>query len=170
MKKLVSIITAIALWCAVLPVATVSTTGCTKSQITSLLNTLGTYSASIATIEGDASAAATIKADTAAAVAAVNGCQSGGTAAQIAIQALNLLAADIDLIPGTSQYALLITLSIGTIDAILALIPAPAAAANVATVHRSRIVTLTNAPKTSAEFKAQWNAIATANGLTKAKK
>jgi hypothetical protein len=145
---------------------TATTTGCTKTQVVDLLNTLGNAGAAVAALEGNATVASTIRTDTAAAVTAVQNWQQEPSAAQTAIEALNLLATDLDLIPGTSQYAPLITLAIGTVDSLLALIPVPAATASVATAHsvsNHRSVSLVNPPKTAAQFKSQWNGIIKAN-------
>lgn len=83
------------------------------------------------------------------------------------IQALNIVEDDLNLIPGTSQYAALVDLAIGTVEGILALLPPTAATPSVSLVPHTSIVhrhiTLQKSPKTAAEFKKQWNAIAAVN-------
>ncbi len=88
----------------------------------------------------------------------------------MAIETLNILQADLSLIPMTSEYTALITLALGTISALLALLPPSATAAMRAPNPAVRSVQLANPPKTAAEFKKEWNGICAANpGLVKAK-
>jgi hypothetical protein len=147
-------------------VGTLPLTACSQTQIADLTNTLGTSAANIAKLEGNSTLSTKMLADTAAAVAAIDSWKSGSPATE-AIEALNLVEDDLNLIPGTSQYAALVDLCIGTVESILALLPqtsttttAPtAAAANVARRH----VALANPPKTAKQFRQQWDAIVKAN-------
>ena len=152
MKNLQAKLGAIALALLVL-LATLPSSGCSKSTVVELVSVLGSATSNIANLEGNPALAAQLKADTAAAVSAISNWQSGSPAT-VAIEALNILAADLSLIPGTSAYAPLIDLAIGTIDSILALIPSSAVS-----VHASRSVHLQNAPKTKSQFKVQWDGI-----------
>jgi hypothetical protein len=128
-----------------------------QSTIGTLTATLGNAAASIATVEGNATLAAKLKVDTAAAVSAVSNWKSG-TPAQDAIEALNLVEDDLNLFPVASAYTPLIDLAIGTVESILALLPQSSTPTLSHHVHRS--VTLTEpAPKSAAEFKSKWNAI-----------
>lgn len=129
-------------------------TGCPQqSQIAALTQVLGNDSAQIAAIEGNPQLAAQLKADTAAAVLAVNNWQKG-TNAQMAIEAMNIVIGDLQLIPNTGPYAQLIVLAIGTAQSIIALLqpPSPAAAVSIARLGHP-------APTTAKEFQQQWNAI-----------
>lgn len=140
--------------------STLTLTGCpNQSQIAALTQVLGNDSAQIATIEGNPALAAQLKADTAAAVMAVNNWQKG-TNAQMAIEAMNIVIADLNLIPNTGPYVQLIVLAIGTAQSIIALMqppaPAPAALAKLK-------ATGTAIPTTAKEFQKQWNAIIKAN-------
>jgi hypothetical protein len=139
--------------------------GCpAQSTIADLTSILGTSAASIASIEGNPQLAQKLQTDTAAAVVAVTNWKSG-TPAQDVIEALNIVEDDLNLFPVTGAYGPLIDLAIGTVESILALLPQPVAAANVAVAHAThRQVTLTQpAPKTKAAFKSQWNAIVAGN-------
>jgi hypothetical protein len=137
--------------------------GCPQQQtLASLASILGNAGGMIAAIEGNVALSAQIKTDTAAAVIAIQNWKSG-TPAQEVIAALNIVSADLNLIPGTSAYAPLVDLAISTVDAILLLLPAPATGA-IAPHASGRAVTFNpNAPKTAKDFKKQWNAIVSAN-------
>lgn len=143
-----------------------SVTGCTPSKagLIALTNTLSNAAEQVATLEGNTALAATLKTDTAAAVAAING-WTNGTPAQNVIQALNILEDDLNLIPAASPYSSLIDIAIGAVEGILALLPSSTTASHA--VHRSVILTQP-APKTSAEFKKQWNQAAVSRGLNAA--
>lgn len=133
--------------------------GCpSQSQIAALTQVLGNDSAQIATLEGNTVLAAQLKADTAAAVLAVNSWQKG-TNSQMAIEALNILVTDLNLIPNVGPYQPLIVLAIGTAQSILALLQ-PASAFTSPRVKLSQ-----PAPQTAKEFQKQWNAIVAANHL-----
>lgn len=163
LKNLISKFTA--LLCAL--VLIIPNVGCTsQATIAALTSTLGNAASSIAALEGNADLAVKLKADTAAAVSAVTNWKSG-TPASEAIEALNLVEDDLNLIPAASQYTPLIDLAIGTVESILALLPqsqtiaTPTLAAHTA-AHK-RKVTLINPPKTAKQFKAQWQNVINAN-------
>ena len=151
---------------AVLLVGTIPTVGCSSSTIADLAQTLGNAGAQIASLENNPSLAAKLKADTAAAVSAITSWKSGSPATE-AIEALNIVEDDLNLIPGTSTYAPLIDLAIGTVESILALLPTSATVAAPATLseHTAALkaarpnIVLSNPPKTKAQFKSPWNAI-----------
>lgn len=134
--------------------------GCpAQSTIASLTNILGTSAANIASLEGNSTLASTLTTDTAAAVAAVQNWKSG-TPSDEAVQALNIVANDLNLIPGVGPYAPLVDLAIATVESIIALLPAPTAQLKV-TYHPKRTVTLHGPiPGNAAQFKVQWNGLA----------
>lgn len=137
--------------------------GCNQNEIGALANTLGTSAANIAKLEGNSALSAKLTADTAAAVSAIDNWKSG-TPATDAIEALNLVEDDLQLIPGTSQYAPLIDLCIGTAESILDLLPQTPSATPAIAPHASRrVVKLDNPPRTAKEFKKQFNALAPPN-------
>ncbi len=143
----------------VLILLALTATGCPEQNtIASLTDALGNAAANIATLEGNSTLAAKLKTDTAAAVTAVKNWKKG-TPAQEAIEALNLVEDDLNLIPGTSQYAPLITLAIGTVESILALLPPPSGGALSPHAARPHVQLSQPAPKNKSEFKAQWNSV-----------
>jgi len=158
----------IALLCVSL--VTLPTLGCpSQSTIASLTQTLGTAAANIATLEGNSALGAKLTVDTAAAVSAVTNWKSGSNAT-MAIEALSLVEDDLNLIPGTSQYTLLIDLAIGTVQSILAMLPQSTTAAAVRHTARRSIVITQPSPKTAKAFRHQWNEIIAVHPeLTKAK-
>jgi len=131
---------------------------CSKESIAALVQILGTAGASVASLLGDAAIAATLQTDTAAAVTEINAWKSGSPV-QMAIEALNILARDYALIPalgGNPTVAALITLGIGTIDSILALLPQPMM---LSKSQSRKHVSLNNPPKTVKDFKKAFNTI-----------
>lgn len=141
-------------------------TACSDTTIAKLTQTLGNAAASVATLEGNTALAAKLTTDTTAAVTAITNWKSG-TPAAMAIEALNLVEDDLALIPGTSQFAPLIDLAIGTVESILALLPpsaTAAVAAHTAALTKARPhILLSLPPKNEKQFKAQWNGIVAAN-------
>jgi hypothetical protein len=136
-------------------------TGCWDAgSIASLVQTLGGASSSLAAILGNTALAATITNLTAQAVAAVGSWKPGTPTAE-AIEAINLLEGAIGQITGISPtVALLITLALGTADAILALLPRPAVTGQVmVAMNKRQRVRLNNPPKKKAEFRTQWNGL-----------
>lgn len=142
-----------------------NTTACSQNTIAQLAQVLGNAGANIAQLEGNSDLSLKLQTDTTAAVSAITNWKTG-TPAQEAIEALNLVADDLSLIPGTSKYQPLIVLAVGTVESILALLPQPATQSRV--VVKSR-VQLTNPPKNAGDFKKQWDAIAASNHLDNAK-
>ena len=160
-RKAISILTAVCLWAAVLPV-TVTTTGCVpQNTLAALVTTLGNSAASIASLEGNSTLATKLQADTAAASSAIANWKSGSPA-QTAIEAIQLVEDDLDLFPIGGQYEPLIVLALGTATSIIQLLNPNAVGARPQTAS-GRHVQLAQAPKTSAQYKAQWNAIADSN-------
>ena len=151
---------------AVLALVTVVMVGClTQSTMASLIGVLGNATASIASIEGNTALATQIKTDTAAASAAVLAWKSG-TPAQDAIEALNIVEDDLNLIPMSGAYVALVDLGIGTIESILAMLPA-STPASVNAGHPRRSVTPVHVTKwgdSSREFKNRWNKIVATDG------
>jgi TctA family transporter len=138
-------------------------TGCfTQSVIATLITTLGNASASIATIEGNPTLAAQLKADTAAAAAAVLNWQNG-SASQDVIEALGIVEDDLNLLPFAGPYIPLITLALATIQEIIALVTTKSPTPVVAHTHKVQphiILYSGKAPKKAKDFKAAWNKIA----------
>ena len=146
---------------AVLALATLTLVGCpAKSTVAALTSILGNASSSLASIEGNSTLATQISTDTAAAVKAIQGWQNGSPA-QDAIQALNIVEDDINLIPiKNDTVKALVVLTIGTAESILALIPSPPSTAHaMGAKSRTIHMPMANAPQTADEFKAQWNQI-----------
>jgi hypothetical protein len=145
--------------------------GCSSATLAELTQTLGSSAANIATLEGNTTLSAQLTADTTAAVTAITNWKSGTPADEV-IQALGIVEADLNLIPGTSQYAPLIDIAIATVQSILSLLPAStSASATLAPGRNLRSVNLGHpAPKNASQFKAQWNAlVATNSNLSAAK-
>ena len=140
-------------------------TGCPSLNSTAALVTvLGNAASTIATLEGNTQLAATLRTDTAAASSAVLNWKKG-TPSQNAIQALNLVEADLNLIPRSSTYTPLVDLAIGTVESIIEIVQPGAASITpqnkrVGVTHR---VWLANPPKTDAQFRTAWNGIIAAN-------
>lgn len=137
--------------------------GCPSINTTSALVTvLGNAAATIAALDGNAALSATLKADTAAASTAVLNWKKG-TATQNVIQALNLVEADLNLIPGTSRYAPLVDLAIGTVESILEIVQPGSSSPNgiMARPGVTHRVSLAKPPTSADQFKKEWNAMAT---------
>ena len=173
---------------AVLALVTVVMVGClTQSTMASLIGVLGNATASIASIEGNTALATQIKTDTAAASAAVLAWKSG-TPAQDAIEALNIVEDDLNLIPicaavvndgkvahvsgldgdsaNCAGILALVDLGIGTIESILAMLPASTPASVNAGYPRRSVtpVHVTRWGDSSREFKDRWNKIVATDG------
>lgn len=138
--------------------------GCTsQTTLAALTSTLGNAAASVAALEGNTAAATQLTNDTAAAVAAITNWKKG-TPAQNVIQALNIVESDLNLIPGTSQYAPLIVLAISTVESIIALLPQPSPANRPAYVlGGGGDYRLVSPAKNAKDFKVKWNAIVAEN-------
>jgi hypothetical protein len=136
-----------------------------QSTLATLVTVLGNATSSIAAIEGTTSLATQIKADTAAASSAVLNWKKG-TPAQEAIQALNIVEDDLNLIPATGPYVALIDLGIGTVESILELLPQPTSALKKSSIHRRSVnaVKITRWENPGKEFKERWNKIVATDG------
>jgi hypothetical protein len=130
--------------------------GCpSQTQLAVLTQTFGSAASQIAALQGNPSLAAKLTADTTAAVAAINNWKQG-TSSQIALQALNLVMDDLNLIPAAGPYAALIDLAIVTAESIIIILqPTGGIAAHTARAHSA-----TPPAKTASEFKKRWNALA----------
>ncbi len=165
-QKLGALALAFLVTLAMLPVS-----GCTsQTTIAALVTTLGNASASIAQIEGNTSLANQLKADTAAASAAVLNWKKG-TPAQSVVEALNLVQNDLALITGSCQavpgamispvcqYVPLIDLAIATTTSIIQIVDPSALPVGMhGTMAKSW-----KAPRDASQFKKQWNSICAAN-------
>jgi len=159
----------------------------TNTALSGLVTVLGNATASIAAIEGNTALATKIKTDTEKASAAVLAWKSG-TPAQDAIEALNIVEDDLNLIPicaavvndgkvahvsgldgdsaNCAGILALVDLGIGTIESILAMLPA-STPASVNAGHPRRSVTpvhVTRWGDSSREFKDRWNKIVATDG------
>lgn len=142
---------------------TFATTGCaTQSTIAVLTSTLGAAGASIAAIEGNPALAQKIQADTTAAVTAVNNWKSG-TPSQDAVQVINILVADLNLIPAVGPYAPLIEIALATAETIITELEAgsPGVTANI--IQPRAVSASVPSAKDSKSFKKLWNAAVDAN-------
>lgn len=148
-----------------------STQGCGASTIAELVQVLGNSASQIAALEGNTSLASKLLTDTGAAVTAIDNWKTGSPTAEV-IEVLNIVMDDLSLFPITGPYVPLIDLAIGTVEAILALLPASSgiSAAAVKPHVQHRTVTLTNPPKTASQYKKQFNAIVAANPAIKVSK
>jgi hypothetical protein len=135
---------------------------CNAANIADLTSVLGNAASSIAALEGNTVLASQLKSDTAVAVLEIQEFKAGNTAQDV-ISALNIVLADLQLFPVTSQYAPLIGLAVATIDSIIAIVDPTALSANAVRSHAYTV------PKSSKEFKAQWNQIAVTSGHPEAK-
>jgi hypothetical protein len=156
----------IAALCLSIAVAPIS--GCNKVQqdtVATLAQTLGNAAAQVSSLEGNPALATQITTDTNAAVQAITTYVPGTSASQTVIQLINVVMADLSLVPVIGPYAGLIDLALGTAEALIAAFSAktntPVATGQTAT--HIRAVHLTNAPKTRKDFVNQWNSIVKAN-------
>lgn len=154
--------------------------GCPQQQtIASLTSVLGTAAAQIAALQGNPELGNKITLDKEAAVTAITNWKQGSPS-DYAIQGLNLLMDDLNLIPAASPYAALIDIAAVTAQAIIlqlqpAATPAATATADVeapqaqtrATMAKPKRTHTTGkpAPKNEKEFKAQWNAVVAQKAL-----
>ena len=142
---------------------TLTTVACvTQSVLATLITTLGNASASIAALEGNATLATTLKADTAAASSAVLNWQKG-SASTMVIEALNIVEADLNLIPYVAPYSALIDIGIATVDEIITIVTkaAPPAASSMKSITPGRHVKLTGkVPHNRKHFVSTWNTVA----------
>jgi hypothetical protein len=135
-------------------------TGCNKSTIAALVQELGVSTANLATLLGSAALSTEITSLTNVAVQDINNWQAGSTS-QMAIQALNDLAAALGQIPilaADPTVEAVVTLALGTIAGLLALIPVPAQPPAALKAAR-QLPTISNPPQTKGEFRSRWNAL-----------
>jgi len=129
---------------------------CGTSTVAALVATLGGAAASIATALGDTALAEKITTDTAAVVTAVNAWKAGtGTVAAV-VAILNVVLADINLIPVSPLYQTLISLALTTITALITIF---AAGTTTAMKSAYNAAVLAGAPKDRDHFKSAWNTI-----------
>lgn len=131
-----------------------------QSTIAALVTTLGNAGASVAKAIGDAALAESITTATTAAVAAVNNWKSGTGAASIAVEALNTLLANLNLIPVNPLYSTLIALAITTATSLINILSAGSNTAMKAAYHAA---VSAGVPQDASHFKAQWNGICAGN-------
>lgn len=152
--------------CTLIPTACDSSTQKTASALVSVV---GTSVASLLILENDPTDAAKLQKDFQAASTAVLNWQQG-TPAQDVVQALNILSADLDLIPVSAQDQALIELAIGTTDEIIALFaptttstPVTASPVSLRIAYEKQVARkhhkkLAGPILTAKDFKKQWNA------------
>lgn len=136
--------------------------GTNQSNLAALAQTLGTSAANLATLIGQSALATKITQLTTQVVGDIQMWKTGSPTADI-IQVLGDLELAINLIPIDPMTQMLVELALGTIQAIVALFPAPAAAAVQARAQGVRTVTLPKPPKKASDYKVQWNAIVDGN-------
>jgi hypothetical protein len=163
MKRFTAVVTMICLWAATCALV-VPTTGCNQSTIAALVSTLGNAASTIAAVEGNATLAAQLKTDTAAAVTAVTNWKSG-TPSQDAVQAIQIVIDDLNLICSPNgpapcrPYAPLVALALGTAESIILILhPATTAFGVKGDVQKTN---LGYYPTDSKTFKTQWNGYCT---------
>lgn len=147
---------------------------CNQNTIAALVSTLGNSCSTLAQMQGNTQLAATIKADTATAVADIAAWKPG-TDGEMAIQALHILENDLHqicaTIPGQTgqdcqKYEPLIQLALGTADSIIAIVQpqrVTAKAQKTCPTFDLACKEPKGAPTDAKEFKRQWNAIVAAN-------
>ena len=142
------------------------TVGClSQNTIAALVTTLGNASAAIAAMEGNTSLATQLKADTAAASAAVLNWQKG-TNAQMVVEALGIVQDDLNLIPFAGPYIPLISLALVTVQEIIVIVTSNAPAstqAHIAKVTQRKVSYVGKIPKNATQFKKAWNKVVAAN-------
>lgn len=160
MKKLIAVIALGLVLCLTL-------TSCTsQTTIAALVTTLGNASAGIASLEGNSTLATALKTDTAAASAAVLNWTKGSASTEV-IEALNVVEADLNLIPYVAPYSALIDIGIATVEEIIAIIqPAAPSAPHTIILHNPYTGKV---PKDADHFKAVWNAAIAADKSGKLK-
>jgi len=146
-----------------IPAGLVLVEGCGSATIAALVKTLGTATSQLATLEGNATLAQRITTDTAAAVTAVTNWKTGSPAQDV-IEALGIVQDDLNLFPEAAAFAPWINLAIITVDALLALLPAPITASVISAHPNWRHPTIHQAaPKTAGSFVSQWNTLTKLN-------
>jgi hypothetical protein len=137
--------------------------GCTsQTTISELTGVFGEAAAAFAAVEGDNATSKQISTDTALAVAQINAWKPG-TPSQNAVQAINLLIADINLIPKLSQqdqaYADIVLAAAGSV---ITFLEANSPSATGAKVYFTLLAPNNyTGPKinNAKDFKKQWNAL-----------
>lgn len=140
---------------------TFSMTGCaSQTTIADLVAIVGTTIASLETVEGNTTAVTKIQADTAAATAQVLAWKTGTPTTEV-IEALNLVEDDLNVLPISTEDQQFVDLAIGTINEVLALLPANTTTATVAhDTIQHRKVSLAKTPKDVKTYKKIWNGLA----------
>ena len=133
-----------------------------QNTLVALTSTFGNAGASIAAIEGNTDLATKIQTDTATAVMQIQAWKSGSDAS-MAVEAIQLVEDDMNLLPINSKYEPLILLALGTAASIIAILNPGAATVARINGQSGRRVGLGNPPKNAGQFKAQWNTICKAN-------
>ena len=160
MKRLILASLALALVAPILML-----TGCPAQNTTAdIVTALGNAVSTIATLEGNTALSAKITTDTARVSANVLNWKPG-TPTQDVIESLNLLEADLDLVPSVGPYVPLIDFAIGTVESLMEKIQPGSSTPNGLTQRLgvSRRVYLAKPPKDAATFTKSWNAIVAQN-------
>lgn len=156
MNKLTSISLVLSLILTSIGVACV-----TQTTIAQLVAILGQATSKIAEAENNPSLAAKISTDSAAASAAILNWQNGSPE-QDAVEALNILEDDLNLIPVVGQDVLfigLVDLAIGTVEAILSRLPASTRLQNKVVRRVVPPVKLPRFTNPADSFQDKWNSI-----------
>lgn len=156
-------ITRITVFALLVSMMTIGNTGCTnQTTIAALVTTLGNASAAVASLEGNPTLAAKLQADTQAASTSILNWKTG-TPSQNAVEAIGIVEDDLNLIcdsvpaPQCVAYEPLIVLALSTAQSIIAILNPAASTAQAHIAGRVSTVPVVGAPKTSSDFKKQWN-------------
>lgn len=139
-------------------------TGCPgQNEAAALITIVGQSVASLASIQGiDPATIAKIQADFAAASTAVKNWQAG-TPSQDIVAALNILQADINLLPVNATTKIYIELAITTIDSIIAIVSPSAAGTSPSPFITFGSHKTVKTMMTARQYKNAWNAIVDAH-------
>lgn len=140
--------------------------GCpSQTTLAALVNELGTSAAAIAQLEGNQQLATQLQKDTAVASTAIQNWKPG-TNGQMAVEAINIVIDDLNLIcgqaPQCGQYGPLITLALGTAENIITILESQGAVQGGITARSAKphtTVHLTAPPQDVKTYKANWNAL-----------
>jgi hypothetical protein len=142
-------------------------TGCNSSQVINEINVVLTETATVLSVaDPNAAWVPELQKAVAALKTAEASWQSGSTV-QLVIDALNTIEAITAVIPQTAAYSPLIDVLVAGIEAILAALPASTTAKVSMNSHLGRYTLVKHWYRTPAgNFKANWNDVAKARGLT----
>jgi len=143
---------------AALLILSLGVMGCSaQKDLAALTAAFGAASASVAGIEGNSALAQKITTDTAAAVAAIDSYKPG-TPTQDVVQIINIVIADLNLLPLSGNEGALVALALATAEAVITALEGSGAVSSAAVAHTKAVPAGTSAATTTKAFKKQWNA------------